>query len=66
MLLVSSTVERLIASRYTGNAQTTSRRRERMPSSQPPKKPASMPMIVAKKQVRSAADVPISSELRPP
>ena len=39
-----STVERLIASRYTGNAQTTSSARDSTPSIAPPKKPETIPI----------------------
>ena len=64
--LVSRTVERLIAKRYTGNAHTTSSSRERTPSVTPPKKPATRPITVPSVQVRSAAVKPIRSEFRAP
>ena len=52
---MSRTVDRQIANRYTGNAQTTSRSRDSTPSTAPPKKPAARPISVPNRQVRSAA-----------
>ena len=66
MPLVSATVEIEIAARKTGKAQMTSRMRDRIWSTMPPKKPAMSAMIVAKKQQSAAEAMPMSRELRPP
>ncbi len=63
---MSATVEIEIAARKTGKAQMMSRKRDRIWSTMPPKKPAMSAMIVAKKQQIAAEAVPMSSELRPP
>ena len=62
----SRTVASEIASRYTGNAQIRSRKREMKPSSQPPYSPATIPSSVAMVSVISAARIPIDSDARPP
>src|SRR6266576_6985546 len=63
---VSRTVASEIASRYTGNAQIRSIRRERIVSLKRPKKPAMRARMSAMKQQITADPMPISSDARPP